>query len=71
MTFWNQFPEDRLLVDASLWSTDYTRLRQRSKRVDDYIFAAVLWIVDGEANDTLIACFFEIEITAIPCCCLD
>jgi ribulose-phosphate 3-epimerase len=37
MNFWNNFPPDRLLVDASLWSADLACLRDDIHRVDDYV----------------------------------
>jgi ribulose-phosphate 3-epimerase len=37
MDFWNSFPKDRLLVDASIWSADITCLRDEMRRVDDWV----------------------------------
>jgi ribulose-phosphate 3-epimerase len=37
MTFWNNFPADRLLVDASLWSANLACLRDDIQRVDNFV----------------------------------
>jgi ribulose-phosphate 3-epimerase len=37
MSFWNKFPADRLLVDASLWSANLACLRDNIRGVDDFV----------------------------------
>ncbi len=37
MDIWSRFPEDRLLVEASLWSADFTRLGEEIRRVDTHV----------------------------------
>ena len=36
MSFWENFPSNRLLVDVSLWSADFTRLGEEIIRLDPY-----------------------------------
>jgi ribulose-phosphate 3-epimerase len=47
MTFWNKFPGERLLVDASLWSADFTQFAVEINRVDDYIDLYHIDVSDG------------------------
>ena len=37
LDFWNSFPSDRLLIDASIWSADITCLKDELQRVDDWV----------------------------------
>jgi ribulose-phosphate 3-epimerase len=37
MNFWQEMPTSRLLVEASLWSADFTNFAQEIHRVDPYI----------------------------------
>lgn len=37
MSFWDGFPDDRLLAEASLWSADLTRLGEEIQRVDAHV----------------------------------
>jgi len=37
MDFWNSFPKDRLLIDASIWSANITCLGDEMRRVDDWV----------------------------------
>jgi ribulose-phosphate 3-epimerase len=37
VNFWDRFPDDRLLTEASLWSADFTRLGEEIKRIDAYV----------------------------------
>ena len=34
--FWDQYPTDRLMAEASLWSADFTRFREEILRVDPF-----------------------------------
>jgi ribulose-phosphate 3-epimerase len=35
--FWDQYPTDRLMAEASLWSADFTCFREEILRVDQYM----------------------------------
>jgi len=45
--FWRQFPSDRLLVEASLWSADFTRLADEMHRMDQYADMYHIDVSDG------------------------
>ncbi len=37
MDFWENFPANRLMAEASIWSSDFTHLADEFKRVDPYV----------------------------------
>lgn len=47
MPFWDKYPSDRLLVEASLWSADFTRFAAEIERIDDYIDLYHIDVSDG------------------------
>ncbi len=47
MTIWQQFPDDRLLVEASLWSADFTCFAQEMERVDPLVDMYHIDVSDG------------------------
>jgi len=47
MGFWEPFPVDRLLVEASLWSADFTRFGEEIRRVDAYADLYHIDVSDG------------------------
>lgn len=47
MGFWELFPVDRLLVEASLWSADFTRFGEEIRRVDAYADLYHIDVSDG------------------------
>ena len=47
MDFWRQFPDDRLLVEASLWSADFTCFREEIQRIDPYADLYHIDVSDG------------------------
>ena len=47
MAFWDRYPNDRLLVEASLWSADFTRLGAEIERVDRYADLYHIDVSDG------------------------
>ncbi|HBN97530.1 MAG TPA: D-allulose-6-phosphate 3-epimerase, partial [Firmicutes bacterium] len=47
MTIWQQFPDDRLLVEASLWSADLTCFAQEMERVDPLVDMYHIDVSDG------------------------
>jgi ribulose-phosphate 3-epimerase len=47
MGFWQAFPSDRLLVEASLWSADFTRFGDEIRRVDAYADLYHIDVSDG------------------------
>lgn len=46
-SFWQQFPSTRLLVEASLWSADFTRLSEEIKRIDPFVDMYHIDVADG------------------------
>jgi ribulose-phosphate 3-epimerase len=63
MTFWSQFDRDRLLVDASLWSADFTRFAEEVERVDPYVDLYHIDVSDGHFVPGLI--FFPDLVAAL------
>jgi ribulose-phosphate 3-epimerase len=63
MTFWDGFSGDRLLVDASLWSADFTRFREEIDRVDAYVDLYHIDVSDGHFVPGLI--FFPDLVAAL------
>jgi ribulose-phosphate 3-epimerase len=63
MTFWDPFSKDRLLVDASLWSADFTRFRDEINRVDPYVDLYHIDVSDGHFVPGLI--FFPDLVAAL------
>jgi ribulose-phosphate 3-epimerase len=47
MTFWDKYPSDRLLVEASLWSADFTRFADEIERIDPYVDLYHIDVSDG------------------------
>jgi ribulose-phosphate 3-epimerase len=63
MTFWSQFNRDRLLIDASLWSADFTRFAEEIERVDPYVDLYHIDVSDGHFVPGLI--FFPDLVAAL------
>ena len=47
MNFWSKYPAGRLLVEASLWSADFTRFAADIERVDPYTDLYHIDVSDG------------------------
>lgn len=47
MTIWHKFPKDRLLVEASLWSADFTHFAKDISRMENYIDMFHIDVSDG------------------------
>jgi ribulose-phosphate 3-epimerase len=47
MRFWQDYPDNRLLVEASLWSADFTRFGAEIQRIDPYIDMYHIDVSDG------------------------
>ncbi len=45
--FWSRFPRNRLLLEASLWSADFTQLGAEIKRVDSYVDSYHIDVADA------------------------
>lgn len=45
--FWQKFPSSRLLVEASLWSADFTRLTDDIQKVDPFVDMYHIDVSDG------------------------
>jgi ribulose-phosphate 3-epimerase len=46
-SFWQQFPSNRLLVEASLWSADFTHLAEEIQRMDPFVDLYHIDVSDG------------------------
>jgi ribulose-phosphate 3-epimerase len=47
MTFWDAFPHDRLLVEASLWSADFTHFADEMRRMEPFADLYHVDVSDG------------------------
>jgi ribulose-phosphate 3-epimerase len=63
MSFWQDFPTNRLLADLSLWSADLTRLGEEITRVDPYADLYHLDVSDAHFTPNLL--FFPDLVAAV------
>jgi ribulose-phosphate 3-epimerase len=47
MSFWDRYPKDRLLIEASLWSADFTCFGAEIARVDPFVDLYHIDVSDG------------------------
>ena len=47
MTFWDEYPNDRLLAEISLWSADFTCFKSEIARIDPYTDLYHIDVSDG------------------------
>jgi len=47
MEFWQQFPNNRLLIEVSLWSADFTCFREDIRRIDPFADLYHIDVSDG------------------------
>jgi len=63
MSFWKDMPRSRLLVEASLWSADFTRFADEIRRVDPFTDLYHIDVADGHFTPGLL--FFADLIAAL------
>ena len=50
MFFWDAFPHNRLLVEASLWSADFTRFANEMGRMEPFADLYHIEVSDGHPD---------------------
>jgi ribulose-phosphate 3-epimerase len=63
MSFWDAFPHDRLLVEASLWSADFTHFADEMRRMEPYADLYHIDVSDGHFVPSLL--FFPDLVAAL------
>lgn len=63
MSFWGPFPDQRLLVEISLWSADFKRLGDEISRVDEFADLYHIDVSDGHFVPGFL--FFEDLVAAL------